>query len=220
MSSRYRRFLLLALAALAVVPAMMAAAGGPVIVEVPGRTNEYGTLASDGDFVVLTWAASLAGSGTDIYAAVSRDAAVSFSAPVRVNSTAGEAQVNGEQPPRVAIAPRGRTSRDIVIAWTAKGASGTRLLTARLRQATARLYERAALSSVGRVHAELLRQARLGAGLAITPAPVLADLALIAATTRETASRAVNALERRGIIRRDGDALVVVAPHRLEEMIL
>ncbi len=100
------------------------------------------------------------------------------------------------------------------------GLALSRLLTTRLRQATARLYERAALSSVGRVHAELLRQARLGAAMTIAPAPVLADLALVAATTRETASRAVNALERRGIIRRDGDTLVVVAPHRLEEMIL
>lgn len=100
------------------------------------------------------------------------------------------------------------------------GLALSRLLTARLRQATARMYERAALSSVGRVHAELLRQARQGEALAIRPAPVVADLALVAATTRETASRAVNALERRGIIRRDGDALVVVAPRRLEEMIL
>ncbi len=100
------------------------------------------------------------------------------------------------------------------------GLALSRLLTARLRQASARLYERAALSSIGRVHAELLRQARQSEALTITPAPVLADLALIAATTRETASRAVNALERRGIIRRDGDALIVVAPHRLEEMIL
>lgn len=100
------------------------------------------------------------------------------------------------------------------------GLALSRLLTARLRQATARMYERAALSSVGRVHAELLRQAQHSEALTITPAPVLADLALIAATTRETASRAVNALERRGVIRRDGDALVVVAPRRLEEMIL
>ena len=45
-------------------------------------------------------------------------------------------------------------------------------------------------------------------------------VALRVSTTRETASRAVNALERRGIIRRDGETLVVVAPHRLEELIL
>lgn len=90
----------------------------------------------------------------------------------------------------------------------------------RLQQTSARMYEHAALSSVGRVHAELLRQARQSADLTIRPAPVLADLALRVSTTRETASRAVNALERRGIIRRAADSLVVVAPHRLEELIL
>jgi CRP-like cAMP-binding protein len=90
----------------------------------------------------------------------------------------------------------------------------------RLQQTAARMYEHVALSAVGRVHAELLRQARQDPGLAIRPAPVLSDLALRVSTTRETASRAVNALERRGIIRRDADALLVVAPHRLEELIL
>ena len=90
----------------------------------------------------------------------------------------------------------------------------------RLRRTAARMYEHIALSAVGRVHAELLRQARLSADLTIRPAPVLADLALHVSTTRETASRAVNALERRGIIRRDAEALMVVAPHRLEELIV
>ncbi|MES2441746.1 MAG: Crp/Fnr family transcriptional regulator [Pseudomonadota bacterium] len=100
------------------------------------------------------------------------------------------------------------------------GLALSRLLILRLRQINARMYERAALSSVGRVYSELLRQARLRPDLVIAPAPVVSDLALIVATTRETASRAVNALERRGIIRREADALVVVAPHRLEELIL
>jgi CRP/FNR family transcriptional regulator, cyclic AMP receptor protein len=90
----------------------------------------------------------------------------------------------------------------------------------RLQQTTTRMYEHVALSAVGRVHAELLRQARQNEELTIRPSPVLSDLALLVSTTRETASRAVNALERRGIIRRDGDRLVVVAPHRLEELIL
>ena len=90
----------------------------------------------------------------------------------------------------------------------------------RLRRTTSRMYEHVALSAVGRVHAELLRQARESADLTIRPAPVLSDLALHVSTTRETASRAVNALERRGIIRRTVDALTVVAPHRLEELIV
>jgi CRP/FNR family transcriptional regulator, cyclic AMP receptor protein len=90
----------------------------------------------------------------------------------------------------------------------------------RLQQTASRMYEHAALSAVGRVHAELLRQARQSAELAIRPAPILSDLALRVSTTRETVSRAVNALERRGIIRRDADSLKVVAPHRLEELVL
>jgi len=94
------------------------------------------------------------------------------------------------------------------------------LMVHRLQQTSSRMYEHAALSAVGRVHAELLRQARQSEGHAIRPCPVVSDLALRVSTTRETASRAVNALERRGIIRRDGDALIVVAPHRLEELIL
>jgi CRP/FNR family cyclic AMP-dependent transcriptional regulator len=94
------------------------------------------------------------------------------------------------------------------------------LMVQRLQQTASRMYEHAALSAVGRVHAELLRQARQGEDLMIRPCPVVAELALRVSTTRETASRAINALERRGIIRRDAAALVVVAPHRLEELIL
>jgi CRP-like cAMP-binding protein len=90
----------------------------------------------------------------------------------------------------------------------------------RLQQTASRMYEHAALSAVGRVHAELLRQARESEDLTIRPSPILSDIALRVSTTRETASRAVNALERRGIIRRNGEALVIVAPHRLEELIL
>ena len=100
------------------------------------------------------------------------------------------------------------------------GLALSRMLLQRLRRTTERMYERTALSAVGRVHAEVLRQARGGAAMTIRPAPVIADLALRVATTRETASRTINALERRGIIRRDSDCLTVVAPLRLEEMIL
>jgi CRP/FNR family transcriptional regulator, cyclic AMP receptor protein len=100
------------------------------------------------------------------------------------------------------------------------GLALSRSLLRRLRQATVRIYERAALSAVGRIYAELLRQARESADLTIRPAPVLADLAPRVASTRETVSRAVNALERRGIIVRDENGLRIVAPHRLEELIL
>lgn len=100
------------------------------------------------------------------------------------------------------------------------GLALTRLLLKRLRTASERMYERTALSAPGRVCAELLRMARQSPALTIRPMPVISELALRAGTTRETASRTVHALERRGILRREGDALIVVAPQRLEEEIL
>lgn len=95
----------------------------------------------------------------------------------------------------------------------------SRLLIARLGATTRRLVEGATLSAVGRIHAELLRQARAGEGMMIRPAPVLATLALTVQSTRESVSRAISALQKRGIIRRDEHTLTVVAPHRLEELI-
>ena len=100
------------------------------------------------------------------------------------------------------------------------GLALSRMLLKRLRATSARVYARAALSAPGQVCAELLRLAREGEGGAIRPAPVIAELALRVGTTRETASRTVNALERRGLIRRDADALVVVAPARIEAELL
>ena len=66
-----------------------------------------------------------------LYAATSRDAGRSFRAPVRVNRVAGEASVSGEQPPRIAVVPRRVGEPSIVVMWTAKSSSGTRLLSAR-----------------------------------------------------------------------------------------
>lgn len=114
-------------------------------------------------------------------------------------------------------------SRDLIALAETYGSIGlalSRLLLRQLRRATSRIYERAAVSAVGRVHAELLRLARASPGLAIRPAPVLSELAVRVSTTRETASRAVSALERRGIVRRDSGSLTVVAPQRLEELII
>jgi CRP/FNR family transcriptional regulator, cyclic AMP receptor protein len=95
----------------------------------------------------------------------------------------------------------------------------SRILVARLDVAQRRLAEGATLSARGRVCAELLRQARAGSAMTISPAPVLARFALAVDSTRETVSRTIGSRERRGIIRRDGEALVVVAPHRLEELV-
>jgi CRP-like cAMP-binding protein len=79
---------------------------------------------------------------------------------------------------------------------------------------------RLTLSATGRVHAELLRLARENDGRWIRPLPVLSDLALRVQTARETVSRAVSALERRGIVQRHDDALEIVAPARLAALIV
>jgi CRP-like cAMP-binding protein len=96
----------------------------------------------------------------------------------------------------------------------------SRALLRQLRAASTRVMERTTLSAAGRTHSELLRLARLGDGRTLRPAPVLSALALRVHSTRETVSRTINALERRGIIRREGDTLTIVAPHRLEELIV
>ncbi len=100
------------------------------------------------------------------------------------------------------------------------GLALARSLTRQLRAATERMVARTTLSAAGRIHAELLRLADLADGRTIHPAPVLAALAQRVQTTRETASRTVNALERRGIVRREGEAFVIVARTRLEDLVI
>jgi CRP/FNR family cyclic AMP-dependent transcriptional regulator len=81
-----------------------------------------------------------------------------------------------------------------------------------------RMAARITLTANGRVYAELLHEA--GAQGTISPPPVIAALALSAQTTRETGSRAINALERRGIIRRDDEQLKILSRNLLEELVI
>jgi hypothetical protein len=97
---------------------------------VEGRANANVSLASSGAFVVAVWSSSAPGGDTDVYAASSHDAGAMFSAPVRVNDVPGDARVNGEQPPRVALKPRGTLAPEIAVVWTTKGTAGTKLLSA------------------------------------------------------------------------------------------
>jgi len=117
-----RSFLLAVTSACAVVASVQTSTPQASIA-VSQRSAATPSVAARGDLVVVAFSASAAGGATDIYAAVSRDAARTFGAPVRVNDVAGDARVGGEQPPRVAI----RDGR-IVVVWTSKGPKGTRLL--------------------------------------------------------------------------------------------
>ena len=122
---------------LAVLTAIALLGAGPradvTRLAVPGASNEYVTLASAGDLVAATWAATPKDGETAIYAAVSNDRGRTFGNPVRVTT---HADVGGEQPPRVVIAPSvARTASEVVVVWTAKSPDGTRLFTARSRDA-------------------------------------------------------------------------------------
>ena len=115
---------------------------------------------------------------------------------------------------------RSRDLAELAEAYGSIGLALAGLLLKQLNRAARLLYERSALTATGRVHAEILRLAKASPDFVIRPAPVISELAVRASTTRETASRAVSALERRGIIRRDPDSWTVVAPQRLEELII
>ncbi len=80
-----------------------------------------------------------------------------------------------------------------------------------------RMAARTTLTANGRVYAELLRLA--GASNRIEPPPVLSALALSVHTTRETTSRAIAHLLRRGIVSRTDEALEILAPRLLAELI-
>lgn len=130
-----------------------------------------------------------------------------------------EADVIAVDPTRTACVP----GTELVILVDRHGSLGlllVRRLLEQLRATSGRMVERMTLSAPGRVYAEILRLARLGDGEVIRPAPVLAALAVRVQSTRETVSRAVNALERRGIVRREDDALIIVAARRLEELVI
>gem|GEM_PF-324843 len=108
------------------------------------------------------------------------------------------------------------------------GAGLAALLARQHDKLIARMASQIALSAPGRVYAELLALAEgsgagesggAGSGDTIRPAPVLAALALRINTTRETASRAVSAAERRGLLRRDGGNLIIVSRERLAALV-
>ena len=81
-----------------------------------------------------------------------------------------------------------------------------------------RMAARIGLSATGRCYRALLQRADNEGW--IRPAPVLAALAVGVNTTRETASRALAGLVRRGIVERNDGDLRIVSRRMLEEMIV
>jgi CRP-like cAMP-binding protein len=98
------------------------------------------------------------------------------------------------------------------------GGGMSRIYAAQLGAVIERLSARVTLSATGRLYRELLRMA--GDANAISPPPVISALALSAQTTRETGSRAISVLERRGIIERDEQRLTIVSRRMLEDLVV
>lgn len=106
---------------------------------------------------------------------------------------------------------------DVVSRHTDLAYGMARILARQLDRALDRMVIRATHSAAGRVYAELLELA--GDGNAITPPPRVTNLALAANTTRETASRAIGLLIRRGVISRNDECLTINSPRILRELI-
>ena len=98
------------------------------------------------------------------------------------------------------------------------GAGLARIFAGQLGNVLDRFAARVTLTANGRVYAHLL--GLVGADGTIAGAPAVAALAVQAQTTRETASRAISALERRGIMHRQADGWVIASPRLLEELVI
>jgi CRP-like cAMP-binding protein len=96
-------------------------------------------------------------------------------------------------------------------------------LAALVRQLSDRVIDLSTLGVQNRVHAELLRLARL-AGVVdnrarLEPVPTHAELAGRISTNREQVTRELNALRREGLLAKDGKALVVPDVARLAGLV-
>lgn len=103
--------------------------------------------------------------------------------------------------------------------YSCVGVAIARHLSNRLATMRRRMVEAALLSATGRIAAELLRRSAAGQDRTIRPVPVFSELATAVRSTRETVSRTVSQLEKRGVLMRVEGGLKVVAPHRLEELV-
>lgn len=102
-----------------------------VSLRIEGRANANPSIAARGDVVAVAWSASTKDT-TDVYAAVSQDGGRTFTPPRRVNHIAGDARINSELPPRVAITPGADGRPDVTVVWTTKRESDTKILWAKM----------------------------------------------------------------------------------------
>jgi CRP-like cAMP-binding protein len=92
-----------------------------------------------------------------------------------------------------------------------------------VRLLSQRVIELSTLGVQNRIHAELLRLARLAGDSAnrvrLEPAPKHADIASQVSTYREQVTRELSALTKQGLLQKDGQALVLTDVARLARMV-
>lgn len=92
-----------------------------------------------------------------------------------------------------------------------------------VRQISERVIDLSTLGVQNRVHAELLRLARdagvEGNSARLDPAPTHAEMASRVSTNREQVTRELNALQQRGLVAKEGRALVLADVEQLERMV-
>ena len=95
-------------------------------------------------------------------------------------------------------------------------------LAERLRRTNRQVESLALLDVYGRIAGTLLQLAddqgeNSDQGHTIAERPIHQDIANMAGTTRETVSRVLNDLERRGYLARDGRSIIIQDPNRLRD---
>jgi CRP-like cAMP-binding protein len=92
-----------------------------------------------------------------------------------------------------------------------------------VRASTGRIMDLSTLGANNRIHAELLRLARASGARGnegvLRPIPVHSDIAARVSTTRETVARVLSDLQRKRLVRREKDALVIADLARLSAMV-
>lgn len=129
-------------------------------------------------------------------------------------------EIIAEMPSMLAFMPA-ENFFDLVRQHGELGMSLARILAQRVHHTTQRMFELSALSAPGRVYAEILRMAtpsQTPGRLAIRPLPSLTAIAGRINTTRETVSRTISDLERRGLLEREDDGFALIDPDRLDRL--
>ena len=129
-------------------------------------------------------------------------------------------EIIAELPSMLAIFSSG-SFFDLVRSHGELGMSLARILAGRVHHTTQRMFELSALSAPGRVYAEILRMAGPPADghyRVIEPIPSLTAIAGRINTTRETVSRTISDLERRGLLERSETGFKLVDPDRLDRL--